>query len=50
MLKTIAVKSAVTASTRMTVADAVRAMRSKKLGALVVVNAGRWGCSPTATS
>lgn len=41
MPKTIAVKPVVTASTRMTVAEAARAMRSKNLGALVVVNAGR---------
>lgn len=41
MLKTIAIKPVVTASTRMTVAEAARAMRAKNVGALVVVNAGR---------
>ena len=41
MLKTIAVKPVVTASVRMTVAEAARAMRAKNAGALVVVNAGR---------
>jgi CBS domain-containing protein len=41
MLKTIAIKPVVTASTRMTVAEAAHAMRSRNVGALVVVNAGR---------
>ena len=41
MLKTIAIKPVVTASTRMTVAEAAQAMRSNNVGALVVVNAGR---------
>jgi CBS domain-containing protein len=41
MLKTIAIKPVVTASTRMTVAEAAQAMRSNNVGCLVVVNAGR---------
>ena len=41
MLKTIAIKPIVTASARMTIAQAARAMRAKNVGALVVVNAGR---------
>lgn len=41
MLKTIAVKPVVTASARMTIAEAARAMRAKNVGALVVLNAGR---------
>ena len=41
MLKTIAVKPVVTASVRMTITEAARAMRAKSVGALVVVNAGR---------
>lgn len=41
MLKSIAIKPVVTASTRMTVTEAARAMRTKNVGALVVVNAGR---------
>jgi CBS domain-containing protein len=41
MLRTIAIKPVVTASIRMTIAEAARAMRAKNVGALVVVNAGR---------
>ncbi len=41
MLREIAVKPVVTASTRMSVAEAARTMRQKNVGALVVVNAGR---------
>jgi len=41
MLKTIAIKPVVTASVRMTIAEAAQAMRAKNVGALVVVNAGR---------
>src|ERR1700675_3551211 len=41
MLKQIAVKPVVTASARMTIAEAARAMRQKNVGALIVVNAGR---------
>lgn len=41
MLKQIAVKPVVTASARMTIADAARAMKQKNVGALIVVNAGR---------
>src|SRR5512137_2024230 len=41
MLGKICIKPVITASTQMTVADAARAMRSKNVGALVVVNAGR---------
>jgi CBS domain-containing protein len=41
MLKTIAIKPVVTASIRMTIAEAAQAMRAKNVGALVVVNAGR---------
>lgn len=41
MLKQIAVKPVVTASARMTITDAARAMKQKNVGALIVVNAGR---------
>ncbi|HTY79066.1 MAG TPA: CBS domain-containing protein [Candidatus Bathyarchaeia archaeon] len=41
MLKQIAVKPVVTASARMTVAEAARIMKQKNVGALIVVNAGR---------
>ena len=41
MLGKISVKPVVTASTQMTVDEAARLMRSKNVGALVVVNAGR---------
>jgi len=41
MLKQIAVKPVVTASARMTIADAARTMKQKNVGALIVVNAGR---------
>jgi CBS domain-containing protein len=41
MLGKICIKPVITASTQMTVADAARVMRSKNVGALVVVNAGR---------
>ncbi|HET8533069.1 MAG TPA: CBS domain-containing protein [Methylomirabilota bacterium] len=41
MLGKICTKPVVTASTQMTVDQAARAMRSKNVGALVVVNAGR---------
>jgi CBS domain-containing protein len=41
MLKQIAVKPVVTASARMTIAEAARAMKQKNVGALIVVNAGR---------
>jgi len=41
MLGKVCIKPVVTASTRMTVEEAARAMRSKNVGALVVVNAGR---------
>jgi len=41
MLGKICIKPVVTASTQMTVNQAARAMRSKNVGALVVVNAGR---------
>jgi CBS domain-containing protein len=41
MLGKICTKPAVTASAQMTVEEAARAMRSKNVGALVVVNAGR---------
>jgi CBS domain-containing protein len=41
MLGKICIKPVVTASAQMTVDEAARAMRSKNVGALVVVNAGR---------
>lgn len=41
MLGKICTKPVVTASAQMTVDEAARAMRSKNVGALVVVNAGR---------
>jgi CBS domain-containing protein len=41
MLGKICTKPVVTASTQMTVDEAARAMRSRNVGALVVVNAGR---------
>jgi CBS domain-containing protein len=41
MLGKICTKPVVTASAQMTVEEAARAMRSKNVGALVVVNAGR---------
>jgi CBS domain-containing protein len=41
MLGKICIKPAVTASAQMTVEEAARAMRSKNVGALVVINAGR---------
>lgn len=41
MLRELAVKPVVTASTRMTATEAARLMRQKNVGALVVVNAGR---------
>ncbi len=41
MLGKICIKPVVTASAQMTVDQAARAMRSKNVGALVVVNAGR---------
>ncbi|HLF48672.1 MAG TPA: CBS domain-containing protein [Methylomirabilota bacterium] len=41
MLGKICTKPVVTASANMTVAEAARAMRTKNVGALVVVNAGR---------
>ena len=41
MLGKVCTKPVVTASAQMTVAQAARAMRSKNIGALVVVNAGR---------
>ncbi len=41
MLGKICTKAVVTASTQMTVDQAARAMRSKNVGALIVVNAGR---------
>jgi len=41
MLGKICVKPVVTASAQMTVDEAARSMRSKNVGALVVVNAGR---------
>jgi CBS domain-containing protein len=41
MLGKICTKPVVTASAQMTVEQAARAMRSKNVGALVVVNAGR---------
>ncbi len=41
MLKQLAIKPVITASARMTIAEAARAMKQKNVGALVVVNAGR---------
>jgi CBS domain-containing protein len=41
MLGKVCTKPVVTASLQMTVSQAARAMRSKNIGALVVVNAGR---------
>ena len=41
MLVKVCTKPVVTASAQMTVSEAARAMRSKNIGALVVVNAGR---------
>jgi CBS domain-containing protein len=41
MLGKICIKPVVTASAQMTVEEAARAMRSKNVGALVVINAGR---------
>ncbi len=41
MLGKLCTKPVVTASANMTVAEAARAMRTKNVGALVVVNAGR---------
>ena len=41
MLDKVCTKPVVTASAQMTVSQAARAMRSKNVGALVVVNAGR---------
>ena len=41
MLGKICIKPVATASAQMTVEEAARAMRSKNVGALVVVNAGR---------
>jgi CBS domain-containing protein len=41
MLDKICTKPVITASAQMTVYEAARAMRSKNVGALVVVNAGR---------
>jgi CBS domain-containing protein len=41
MLKQIAVKPVITASARMTITEAARAMKQKNVGALIVVNAGR---------
>jgi CBS domain-containing protein len=41
MLGKICIKPVITASTQMTVEQAAQAMRSKNVGALVVVNAGR---------
>jgi len=41
MLKQLAIKPVITASVRMTVAEAARAMKQKNVGALIVVNAGR---------
>ena len=41
MLKKVCTKPVVTASAQMTVTQAARAMRSRNIGALVVVNAGR---------
>jgi CBS domain-containing protein len=41
MLKQLAIKPVVTASIRMTIAEAARAMKQKNVGALIVVNAGR---------
>src|SRR5574342_631551 len=41
MLKQPAIKPVITASARMTVTEAARAMKQKNVGALIVVNAGR---------
>lgn len=41
MLGRVCTKPVVTASVNMTIAEAARAMRTKSVGALVVVNAGR---------
>ncbi len=41
MLKQLAIKPVITASARMTIAEAARAMKQKNVGALIVVNAGR---------
>jgi CBS domain-containing protein len=41
MLKQLAIKPVVTASARMTIAEAARAMKQKNVGALIVVNSGR---------
>jgi CBS domain-containing protein len=41
MLRQLAIKPVITASARMTIAEAARAMRQKNVGALIVVNAGR---------
>jgi CBS domain-containing protein len=41
MLDKVCTKPVITASAQMTVSEAARAMRSKNIGALVVVNAGR---------
>ena len=41
MLDKACTKPVITASAQMTVSEAARAMRSKNVGALVVVNAGR---------
>jgi CBS domain-containing protein len=41
MLKQIAVKPVITASARMTITEAARAMKQKNVGALIIVNAGR---------
>ena len=41
MLGKICTKPVVTASAQMTVEEAARAMRTRNVGALVVVNAGR---------
>ena len=41
MLGKVCMKPVVTASAQMTISEAARAMRSKNIGALVVVNAGR---------
>ena len=41
MLRQLAIKPVITASARMTIAEAARAMKQKNVGALVVVNAGR---------
>jgi CBS domain-containing protein len=41
MIKQLAIKPVITASARMTIAEAARAMKQKNVGALIVVNAGR---------